>query len=119
MIMDYKKNNGPEILIAPTVKPMHDIPKRPETVRKPMFQMSKDELIEYAAERLIGLMATFDEKLYRTDNAYKNEFDIQFMFGVSAYAMLGFKDIGFPVEEFLKKYSKSLTRVQVRKRILE
>ena len=117
--MDFKKNTSPEILIAPTVKPMHDIPKRPEAKRKSMIEMSTDELMEFAAERLIGLPATFDEKLYRTDNAYKNSFDIEFMYGVWAYSMLGFRDIGFPVNKFLDQYGKSLNRVQVRKRILE
>jgi hypothetical protein len=118
MIMDYEKNSGPEIHISPENKPIKDVPKRPETKRPSMIEMSNDELMEFAAERLIGLPATFDEKLYRTDNAYKNSFDIEFMYGVWAYSMLGFRDIKFPIEKFLEQYGKSLNRVQVRKRIL-
>ncbi|MFA5307596.1 MAG: hypothetical protein WC365_09165 [Candidatus Babeliales bacterium] len=117
--MDFENTTTPEIRMAPTVKPIKDVPKRPETKRKSMCDMSKDELMEFAAERLIGLMATFDEKLYRTDTAYKNTFDIEFMYGVAAYAMLGFRDVGFPVSQFLEQYGKSLQRVQIKKRILE
>ena len=117
--MDFESTSSPEIRMAPTTKPIKDIPKRPETKRKPMCEMTKDELIEFSAARLIGLMATFDEKLYRTDNAYKNTFDIEFMYGVAAYSMLGFRDVGFPVSQFLEEYGKSLKKVQIRKRILE
>jgi hypothetical protein len=41
------------------------------------------------------------------------------MYGVAAYAMLGFRDVQFPIETFLEEYGKSLNKVKVRKRILE
>ena len=116
--MDFENTTTPEIRMAPTVKTIKDVPKRPETKRKSMCKMSKDELMEFAAERLIGLMATFDEKIYRTDTAYKNTFDIEFMYGVAAYAMLGYRDIGFPVEEFLEKYGNAIKSVQIKQKIL-
>jgi hypothetical protein len=117
--MDFENTVTPEIRMAPTVKPIKDVPKRPETKRKSMCNMSKDELMEFAAQRLIGLMSVFDEKLYRTDTAYKNALDIEFMYGVAAYAMLGFRDVKFPVEAFLEKYGKAIQSVQIKKRILE
>jgi len=116
--MDFENTSTPEIRMAPTVKPIKDVPKRPETKRKPMCKMSKDELMEFSAERLIGLMATFDEKIYKTDTAYKNQFDIEFMYGVAAYAMLGYRDVGFPVEEFLEKYGSAIKNAQIKQKIL-
>jgi len=108
--MEFNMNN--------TTKPIKDIVKRPEPKKISLVKMTQDELMEFAAERLIGMMATFDEHLYRSDTAYKNSFDVQFMWGMAAYAMLGFRDIKFPIEKFLEEYGKSLNRVQVRKRIM-
>jgi hypothetical protein len=101
-----------------TTKPVKDVPKRPEVKNPSLVEMSKDELIEFAAQRLIGLMATFDANLYKKDTAYQNSFNVQIMWGLAAYSLLGFRDIGFPVSEFLEEYKKSLDRVQVKKRIL-
>lgn len=104
--------------IANPTKGVKDVPKRPEAEKPTLLNMSKDELMEFAAARLIGLMATFDENLYKKDNAYQNTFNIQFMWGMAAYAMLGFRDVGFPISKFLEEYGKSIERVQVKKRIL-
>ena len=104
--------------IANPTKGVKDVPKRPEAKKPTLMNMSKDELMEFSAARLIGLMATFDENLYRKDNAYQNTFNIQFMWGMAAYAMLGFRDVGFPISKFLEEYGKSIERVQVKKRIL-
>jgi hypothetical protein len=100
-------------------KDIKNLPKRPEVKRPVLTEMTKDELMNFAAERLIGMMATFDANLYRSDTAYHNEFNIQFMWGVSAYSMLGLRDIQFPIELFLEEYGKSLNKVKVRKRILD
>lgn len=99
-------------------KDIKNFQKRPEAKKPVLTEMNKDELMSFAAERLIGMMATFDANLYKSDTAYHNEFNIQFMWGVSAYSMLGFRDIKFPVELFLEEYGKSLKKVQVRKKIL-
>jgi hypothetical protein len=104
--------------IANPTKGVKDIPKRPDAQKPTLMNMTKDELMEFAAARLIGLMATFDENLYKKDNAYQNTFNIQFMWGVAAYAMLGFRDVGFPIDKFLEEYGKSIERVNVKKRIL-
>jgi hypothetical protein len=100
-------------------KDIKNLPKRPEAKKPVLIEMTKDELMSFAAERLIGMMATFDGNLYKSDTAYHNEFNIQFMWGVSAYSMLGFYDVGFPITKFLEEYGKSLKKVQIRKRILE
>jgi len=99
-------------------KDIKNFQKRPEAKRPTLVEMTKDELIEFAAQRLVGMMATFDGNLYKSDTAYHNEFNIQFMWGMSAYAMLGLRDIKFPVELFLGEYGKSLQKVKIRQKIV-
>ena len=106
-----------EYIVDPK-KDIKNFQKRPEAKKPVLTEMSKDELIEFAAQRLIGMMATFDANLYKSDTAYHNEFNIQYMWGMSAYAMLGFKDIGFPISQFLEEYGKSLQKVVIRQKIV-
>ena len=116
--MDYDRNEAPEIRIAPTEKSIKDVPKRTEAKRESLVNMTKDELMEFAAQNTIGLMSTFNKHLFKTDNAYEKEFLIYFMYGQVAYNMLGFRDIKFPVEEFLDSYHKKLSQFTIRKTIL-
>jgi hypothetical protein len=114
--MDFEKKSGPEILMASNVKPIKDVPKRPEEKPAMIHELSTDELMEYAAMRL--LVIPFDEKAYRKDDVYRNSYNVSFIKGMIAYAMLGFRDIGFPVEAFIQENAEKASSYLVRKRIL-
>jgi hypothetical protein len=114
--MNYESKQTPEIYLAPTVKPIKDIPKRPEEQPVMVYDLSKDNLMEYAATRLLAI--PFDEKTFKTDDIYMKSYLASFIKGVIAYATLGFRDIGFPVNEFIEKQRTAAEKALIRKRIL-
>ena len=114
--MNYESKSTPEILIAPKNKPIQPPPARPEEKPAQLCDMTKDELIEYAANRLIGLPIDWNQ--YRKDTAYKTAVDKKVIEGIAAYAMLGLRDIGFPINAFLEDNQKKLEALQIKKRIL-
>ena len=114
--MNYESDKVPEIRIAPTTKPIKDVPKRPEEKPVMVYDLSKDNLIEYAATRLLAI--PFDEKTFKTDDIYMKSYLASFIKGVIAYATLGFRDIGFPVSEFIEKNQQATEKALIRKRIL-
>ena len=114
--MNYESKKTPEIHLAPENKPIKDVPKRPEEKPVMVYDLSTDDLMEYAATRLLAI--PFDEKTFKTDDIYMKSYLVNFIKGTIAYATLGFRDIGFPVQEFINRNRENAEKALIRKRIL-
>ena len=114
--MDFQKKSTPEILISPKNKPIKDVPKRPEEKIPSFMEMSKDELIEYVAVHLLGIPV--DPEAYKKDTVYQAKINLMFFKGMIAYVFLGFRDLGFPIEQYMEANKQRLKDIQSKAKIL-
>jgi len=103
--MNYESDKAPEIRMAPTIKPINDIPKRPEQAPLKFYEMNEEELMALMTS---VLRFKYDPIQYRTEPKYKATADSILFIGIIAMMTDYLRGKGVNVQKLLKEVDSKI-----------
>lgn len=103
--MNYESNKTPEIRMAPTIKPINDVPKRPGQPELKFYEMSEEELMALMAA---VLRMKYDPIRYNSDPKYKTRTQSVLHIGIIAMMTDYLRSKGVNVQKLLAEVDSKI-----------
>jgi len=103
--MNYESYKTPEIRMAPTIKPINDVPKRTEQAPIKFYEMNEEQLMAFMTS---VLRFKYDPIKYRSEPKYKSTADSILFIGMIAMMTDYLRGKGINVEKLLKEVDSKI-----------